>query len=737
VNSGNVSAALPGRTRKLVVLCGAVASLALAPSAGAAIPSAFGGDAPCAAESGVRLCAGVTETFDGVTNIDVNLILPPEPASGGDGPYPAIGFFHGWGGSKIGINDRTKDWASRGYAVFSMSDRGWGNSCGGLDPQRITDPAGCARGYNHLMDTRYEVRDAQHLLGVLANEGAIMPKRIGVTGGSYGGGISMALAALRNRTMIENADGSDSIVPWTSPAPQSLEMEIAAAAPDIPWTDLAYSLAPNGGTLDYVADSTYMGRVDRIGVMKQSFVTGLFAIGQATSNYAPLGTDDDADLQKWYALFTAGEPYDGNPLAEDIADELTTHHSSYYIDHSIPPAPLLISNGWTDDLFPPDEAIRFYNRTRSQYPDAPVSLFFSDHGHQRGQNKDADSERLVAAQNTWLDYYVKGVGPTPFEGVTTLTQTCPGDAPSGGPFTARSWPEISPGEVRFAEPESKLIAPVATNPETAQAFDPIAGGGACATTSSEDAPGTATYRLPAAPAGGYTLMGSPTVNADITAAGLSSQIAARLLDVAPSGEQTLVARGLWRPEAEGRQTFQLHPNGWKFEQGHIAKLELLSADTPYGRVSNGQVSVTIANLDLRLPVLERPGAAGGAVVEPGPQVVPEGAAPAPGVDAAGRCETGIESKGTRADERIVGSAGGDRLRGGGGNDRISGKGGDDCVRGNRGKDRLSGGGGNDRLAARDGERERIRCGKGKDTAVVDRIDRVRGCEKRKVGRGGR
>ncbi len=40
-------------------------------------------------------------------------------------------------------------------------------------------------------------------------------------------------------------------------------MQIAAAAPNIPWTDLAYSLAPNGSTLDYVADAPYVGPARR------------------------------------------------------------------------------------------------------------------------------------------------------------------------------------------------------------------------------------------------------------------------------------------------------------------------------------------------------------------------------------------------------------------------------------------------------------------------------------------
>ena len=49
------------------------------------------------------------------------------------------------------------------------------------------------------MDDRYEVRDAQFLLVELADEGLVKPNKIGVTGASYGGGISIALAALRNR----------------------------------------------------------------------------------------------------------------------------------------------------------------------------------------------------------------------------------------------------------------------------------------------------------------------------------------------------------------------------------------------------------------------------------------------------------------------------------------------------------------------------------------------------------
>jgi predicted acyl esterase len=188
--------------------------------------------------------------------------------------------------------------------------------------------------------------------------------------------------------------------------------------------------------------------------------------------------------------------------------------------------------------------------------------------------------------------------------------------------------------VRLADPASKTISPAVVDVGGAP-FDPITGGGACATADGADQTGTATYRL-TTPDPGCTLIGSPTVVAQIASAGANSQIAARLLDVAPSGQETLVARGLYRPEIGAtatRQVFQLHPDAWKFEPGHVAKLELLPADSPYGRASNGQQPVTVSQLQLRLPVLQGP-RANGSIRAPLRKFVPPGYgyALAPGYD---------------------------------------------------------------------------------------------------------
>jgi fermentation-respiration switch protein FrsA (DUF1100 family) len=626
--------------------CAAIAVLAAtllsAAPASAAFTDLYGGDLSCAAQpasGNVRLCGGPTTTWDGQTKVDVNVILPPAPPSGPDGPYPTIGNFHGWGGSKIGITAQTQEWAENGYAVFSMSDRGWGNSCGSADPDKLPLSAKCANGYNHLMDNRVEVRDAQYLISVLADEGVAQPQKIGATGYSYGGGISMALAALRDRVTMP--DGS--LVPWKSPGGKP--MEIAAAVPQWPWTDLAYSLMPNGRTLDYVANAPYRGPDGKapIGIEKASFVSGLYGLGLGLSNYALPGADPDADLTAWYGLINAGEPYDSNPAAVDIVDEITAHHDSYYIDHSRPPAPLLIQNGWNDDLFPVDEAVRFYNRTRTEYPGDPISLFLMDDGHARSQNKPADEAVFRVRENAWFDHYLKGIGPQPQSSAEALTTKCGG--PSEGPHAAPSWKALAPGEIRLQSAAAQTIAPAAGDPTIGAKFDPFAGSGACATASGADQVGAATYRLAPAPEGGFTLLGSPTIVADIAApADGQSELAARLLDVTPGGSETesLIARGLLRPGVGGTGfVFQLHPQGYRVEAGHVVKLELLPSDAPYARPSNSQGPIEVTNLELRLPVVEQPGSGGGIVQEPAPEILPPGYEPA--IDYRGSTVTGTKA----------------------------------------------------------------------------------------------
>jgi len=179
------------------------------------------------------------------------------------------------------------------------------------------------------------------------------------------------------------------------------------------------------------------------------------------------------------------------------------------------------------------------------------------------------------------------------------------------------------------------VLPGGGDPRIGAAIDPAAGGGdACATTAADDQPGTATYRLPPARAEGYTLLGAPTVIADLGLVGDrdTAQIALRLWDVAPGGSsQTLVGRGSYRPSGQGTEVFQVHPNGYRFEPGHIAKLELLGNDAPYGRPSNAPFRVEVERLELRLPVRDEPDCR--TVLPAAAPVLPAGHELAPGVSA--------------------------------------------------------------------------------------------------------
>lgn len=619
--------------RKLVVVAVALGAFWLVPSASAAIPSVFDGDVACSVDGdGTRECGSsaprsvTDETFDNVP-LDVNVAFPPEPMAGPDGNFPLLVWGHGYGGSKLGFgtNGQTngmRRFTSRGYAVMSMTTRGFHESCGS-DSARTALGAVCDDVYVRLMDTRYEVRDYQELAAVLSDEDLIDPQRIGALGGSYGGGLSMALAALKNRKMLPDS----SLVPWVSPV-DGESLQIAGAVPSIPWTDLSYSLVPNGRTLDYVTDAGYSGPV---GVMKQSLVNGLYVSGDAAGTYAAPGSDPDADLSGWLTRLEAGEPYT-EPYVLDVLAEIQMHHSSYYINDSTSPAPLLISSGFTDDLFPADEAVRFYHRTRETHPSTPISLFFGNFGHQRAANRAADGAVLVAREDAWLDFYVKGTGATPFQGVESTTQVCPNTSPSEGPFAAANWARSASGEVRHTDNSVRTIAAGAGDTAIAQGFNPTTeGNNPCDRQSGADQAGAANYRLPAAPGAGYVLLGSPTVIATIGSPGANNQIAARLLDVAPDGQETLVSRGLYRPDqGTSRQVFQLHPNGWRFAPGHIPKLELLPKDAGvsplvnYGRASNGQTDVTVDDLQLRLPVMSKPGALGGAVGARARFIVPAG-----------------------------------------------------------------------------------------------------------------
>ena len=607
--------------RKGLALSGVLLALVFAAPA-FADPAPFG--RACVAQQGVRFCAGSIATrvpsFDGVP-LDADVTLP----ASGNGPFPTIVMLHGWGGSKsdfesttgpAGDNNTTFNYnnvyfAQQGYAVLNYTARGWGNSCGSPS-SRLADPTGCAQGWIHLADQRYEARDTQYLLGVLADEGVTKPDAIGVTGISYGGGQSVELALLRNRIRQLPSQGSG-FAPWTSPMGKA--MTIGAAYPRWPWSDLVESLEPNGQFLDFNVPTT-KDSLSPLGVAKESYVQGLYLLGLANGFYAPPGVDPNADLTAWNTRLNAGEPEDST--SDQIASQISSFHQGFGITGAAP-APLLLQSGWTDDLFPPEESLRIYNSLRAVNPGAIVSLQFGDLGHARGTNAPAMDKDFQDQGAAFFDHYLKGKGNAPAPGsVAAYAQVCPPGAQVSGPFNAASWPAIHPGAVVFGSGAVQTVTSTGGNQTTASTYDPIAGGSnSCTQVSAEKAAGTAVYEGPASK--GFTMLGLPTVSAHIAVSGQFGQLDSRLWDVGPDGKQTLISRGIYRlrDNQSGNIVFQLHGNGWRFPVGHKPKLELLGRDATYARPSNGAFSIAVTNVRVELPTLNKPGSLGGQVVAPG------------------------------------------------------------------------------------------------------------------------
>jgi hypothetical protein len=576
----------------------------------------------CVAVQGSWSCSGLVETWDGVP-LDATVTLPHTDARN----LPLVVLVHGFGNSKHEYLDPASaaytgnafEWARDGYAVLTFTARGLWGSCG-TPAARLANPDACARGYIHLADIRYEVRDIQELVGRLVDEGIAAARRIGVTGDSYGGGQSLMLAALRDRVMLP--DGR--LVPWRTP--NGRRLRLAAAAPVIPWSDLVTAAAPNGRVFAHAITPRSLA-TSPVGVPKATFVNGIFAAAQFATGpgqpvgepfvpgrpmgfLAPPGLDPEADVTSWVARIDRGEPYT-DAAAQEIVDLAADYHSAYYVRPTRPPPPLLLASGFTDDLFPVDEVLRFANRTRARFPDVPVSLLLGDFGHQRAANKETERDRLVRRIRSWFDRHLRAAPRPARSGVTAFTQTCPRSARPGGPFHARAFGRLARGEVRTGNAEPQALDSSGGDPEVGAAIDPVTGGGnGCVETPAAQAPGTAVHEL-ALSRRGVTAVGAPTVLARVDVVGAEprdAQIAARLWDVARGGQtQRLVARGTYRPGAEGsRQAWQLHPAAYRFRRGHAIRLELTGNDVPYARASNPPFEITISDLELRLPVRERP-----------------------------------------------------------------------------------------------------------------------------------
>jgi cephalosporin-C deacetylase len=121
------------------------------------------------------------------------------------GKLPCVVEYIGYGGGR-GFPWDWLLWASAGCAHFVMDSRGQGSSWSPGDTQDLGPSGPAVPGYMtrgiESPDTYYYRRimtDAARAIEAAASHPAVDPERIAVTGGSQGGGLSIAAAALTNR----------------------------------------------------------------------------------------------------------------------------------------------------------------------------------------------------------------------------------------------------------------------------------------------------------------------------------------------------------------------------------------------------------------------------------------------------------------------------------------------------------------------------------------------------------
>jgi dienelactone hydrolase len=368
-----------------------VGQVGLTPNEGAVnavpVPAKYDGHTGLPDKAGDASSApGADSNGDNALDVDVSLPTSAAPAGG----YPVIVMMHGCcGGTKNNWERNTLDasgeawhynnawFAARGYAVVTYTARGFYDGSG-------ANKNG-STGQTQLDSRLFEINDFQSLVGQLVDDPfyQLNPEKVIATGGSYGGGFAyMAMTDPK----------------WKSP--DGADISLAAAAPLYGWTDLLYSLVPNGHQLSDPGsmpstDPLNPDSLDPIGLGKKSTIDTLFRTGSGVfgsgTTFTPALVGDQGCIDLGDPIATS--PYCAGSIAhfgEYVVDRSAYYQNDFFTNIAGDPSyrvPLFMYVPWTDPLFSPIEGIRFYNRLKSVVPGYPVQMVFGASTPHFAQNK--------------------------------------------------------------------------------------------------------------------------------------------------------------------------------------------------------------------------------------------------------------------------------------------------------------------------------------------------------------
>lgn len=521
------------------------------------------------------VCNGyLASAVDGAL-LDVTVAVPS-----GNGPHPLVAVLHGWGGSKGGDGYIADPLLADGHAVLRYSARGFGESWGQVN----------------LADSNVELEDLRSMIGQVLDEGELQlnADAVGIIGVSYGGGQTW-LSLLRPR--------------FTTP--RGTAVRIRTVVPIVPWTDLVYSLLPNGRPESSLAPP---------GSAKLSFVNGLYVSGLRDSPDRPYPNYPDY-LIAWHAWLNAMEPNLADPVYLQIRDGAAGYRSiwwqpDFWAGAALNRVPIFQVQGLADDLFPLTEAKRMLLALKALDPQYPIASYFGGLGHPRAANKAGERDYVMGLVRQWLAYYLQGIGSAPAAVVRAAITR-----PRAQPFNPAdvimvdSYAALATGTItrRFGG-KATLVNPL-TDPYSGFFWDPLIMEGSSELTPLPVPPDSAVveqslvaFGVEVAELSGdqpLLIAGQPAISLRASTLAPRVELNVRLFDVAPDGTRELITRGTFLLEGPADKltiSIPTYGNLWQAAPDHSLRLEITNLDSPYLAPSRVPSLTQISQVQLQLPV---------------------------------------------------------------------------------------------------------------------------------------
>ncbi|MFF8298326.1 alpha/beta fold hydrolase [Streptomyces globisporus] len=441
----------------------------------------------------------------------------------GSGKRPAVLIGHGFGGSKNDVRAQAEKLAADGYAVLTWSARGFGKSGGEIS----------------LNDPDHEVKDVSRLIDWLATRPEVEldtkgDPRVGLTGASYGGAVSLLAAGHDKR--------------------------VDAIAPVITYWNLADALFPDG-------------------VFKKLWAGIFITTGGGCERF-------EKRLCEMYERVAVS----GKPDAEAV--ELLTERSPSAVADRIK-APSLLLQGQSDSLFPLGQADAMQKAISSN--GAPVSVDWISGGHDGG---DSESGRIEGRVGDWFDRYLKEDTGSATGPAFRVTRTGGVDSTDGAALLRGASSDTYPGlrsggrDIALGGGTETFRNPAGSAPPAISAV-PGVGGGLAQLSSlgvglSLDFPGQFGKFESAPLDSSLRVTGTPTVTVNVKADGdRDAVLFGKVYDVSPDGRQQvlphqLVAPYRITPDQQGKPIeLALPAVDHEFDAGHRLRLVFSATDLGY------------------------------------------------------------------------------------------------------------------------------------------------------------